>query len=93
MTHFTYFWGEQLFCDIIPNQEKFEDTKGTIRHRKSKKVKQHNGQTKKDKQQSFPKSILYFYALVLVKMAEQRAELKNKLIGILFKDVHINIQK
>jgi hypothetical protein len=30
-------------------QEEFEDTKGVIRIRKSKKNKQHNGQNKKDK--------------------------------------------
>jgi len=29
--------------------EKFEDTKGVIRIRKSKKDRQHNGQKKKDK--------------------------------------------
>ena len=33
----------------IPVQEKFEDTKGVIRIRKSKKNRQHNGQKKKDK--------------------------------------------
>jgi len=32
--------------------EKFEDTKGVIRIRKSKKDRQHNGQKKKDKQRS-----------------------------------------
>ena len=33
-----------------PNlQEEFDDTKGVIRIRKSKKDKQHNGQKKKDK--------------------------------------------
>jgi len=31
-------------------QEEFEDTKGPIRIRKSKKDRQHNGQKKKDKQ-------------------------------------------
>jgi mannose-6-phosphate isomerase-like protein (cupin superfamily) len=31
------------------NQEEFEDTKGTIRNRISKKNRQHNGQKKKDK--------------------------------------------
>ena len=33
----------------IPVQEEFEDTKGVIRIRKSKKNRQHNGQKKKDK--------------------------------------------
>ena len=33
-------------------QEEFEDTKGVIRIRKSKKNRQHNDQTKKDKQRS-----------------------------------------
>jgi hypothetical protein len=32
--------------------EEFEDTKGVIRIRKSKKDKQHNDQKKKDKQRS-----------------------------------------
>jgi peptidyl-tRNA hydrolase len=32
-------------------QEEFEDTKGVIRIRKSKKNRQHNGQKKTDKQQ------------------------------------------
>ena len=31
------------------NQEEFEDTKGEIRNRKSKKNRQHNGQKKKYK--------------------------------------------
>ena len=31
------------------SEEEFEDTKGVIRSRKSKKDKQHNGQKKKDK--------------------------------------------
>ena len=30
-------------------QDEFEDTKGVIRIRKSKKYRQHNGQNKKDK--------------------------------------------
>jgi hypothetical protein len=34
------------------NKEEFEDTKGAIRIRKSKKDRQHNGQKKKDKQRS-----------------------------------------
>ena len=33
----------------IPIQEEFEDTKGAIRIRISKKNRQHNGQKKKDK--------------------------------------------
>ena len=33
-------------------QEEFEDTKGVIRIRKSKKNREHNDQRKKDKQQS-----------------------------------------
>ena len=33
-------------------QEEFEDTKGVIRIRKSKKNGQYNGQAKKDKQRS-----------------------------------------
>ena len=33
----------------IPIQEEFEDTKGVIRIRISKKNRQHNGQKKKDK--------------------------------------------
>ena len=33
-------------------QEMFEDTKGVIRIRKSKKDRHHNGQRKKDKQRS-----------------------------------------
>jgi len=33
-------------------QEECENTKGVIRIRKSKKDRQHNGQTKKDKQRS-----------------------------------------
>ena len=33
----------------ITLQEEFEDTKGVIRIRKSKKNRQHNGQKKKDK--------------------------------------------
>jgi hypothetical protein len=32
------------------DQEEFEDTKGVIRIRKSKKDRQHNGQKKNDKQ-------------------------------------------
>jgi hypothetical protein len=36
-----------LFCK--PKWEEFEDTKGVIRIRKSKKDRQHNGQEKKDK--------------------------------------------
>jgi len=32
--------------------EEFEDTKGVIRSRKSKKDKQHNGQKKKEKSQT-----------------------------------------
>jgi len=35
-----------------PFEEEFEDTKGIIRIRKSKKDRQHNGQKKKDKQRS-----------------------------------------
>ena len=40
-----------LFCNIIIFyiQEKFEDTKGVIRSRKSKKYRQHNGQKNYDK--------------------------------------------
>jgi hypothetical protein len=34
------------------DKEKFEDTKGVIRVRKSKKDRQHNGQKKKNKQRS-----------------------------------------
>jgi hypothetical protein len=34
---------------FIVQQEEFEDTKGVIRIRKSKKDRQHNGQKKKDK--------------------------------------------
>ena len=34
------------------SKEEFEDTKGVIRIRKSKKDRQHNGQNKKDKQRS-----------------------------------------
>jgi len=33
-------------------EEEFEDTKGVISVRKSKKDRQHNGQKKKDKQRS-----------------------------------------
>jgi len=33
-------------------KKEFEDTKGVIRIRKSKKNRQHNGQTKKDKRRS-----------------------------------------
>ena len=33
-------------------QEEFEDTKGVIRIRKSKKNRQHNGEKKQDKQRS-----------------------------------------
>jgi hypothetical protein len=33
-------------------KKEFEDTKGVIRIRKSKKNRQHNGQKKKDKQRS-----------------------------------------
>ena len=36
--------------DVYPMLEEFEDTKGVIRIRKSKKFRQHNGQKKKDKQ-------------------------------------------
>jgi hypothetical protein len=39
----------------IHSQEKFEDTKGVIRSRKSKTDRQHNGQKKKDKQRSTKK--------------------------------------
>jgi len=35
--------------DIYKVQEEFEDTKGVIRTRKSKKNRQHNGQKKTDK--------------------------------------------
>ncbi len=36
--------------DVYPMLEEFEDTKGVIRIRKSKKDRQHNGLKKKDKQ-------------------------------------------
>ena len=35
--------------EVLRSQEEFEDTKGVIRIRKSKKDRQHNGQEKKDK--------------------------------------------
>ena len=38
--------------EIHQNPEEFEDTKGVIKIRKSKKYRQHNGQKKKDKQRS-----------------------------------------
>ena len=41
--------------------------------------------------ESFPQSVLYFYTFVLVKVAEQRAELRT--IHIYPKDVNIKIQR
>ena len=38
-------------CYVL-NEKEFEDTKGVIRIRKSKKNRQHNGQQKKGKQRS-----------------------------------------
>jgi hypothetical protein len=37
-------------CGRFVYQEEFENTKGVIRIRKSKKYRQHNSQKKKDKQ-------------------------------------------
>ena len=39
----------QSFDFSVPDEEEFEDTKGVIRIRISKKDRQHNGQKKKDK--------------------------------------------
>jgi len=39
----TRFWNDHVY------QEEFEDTKGVIRSRNSKKNRQHNGHKKKDK--------------------------------------------
>ena len=52
-----YLLATMKFCPSSPQfvwlttiwQEEFEDTKGVIRIRKSKKERQHNGQEKKDK--------------------------------------------
>jgi hypothetical protein len=44
--------------------EKFEDIKGVIRNRKSKKDRQHNGQDKKYKQQN------KFMVNIILKMVE-----------------------
>jgi len=54
MILFTSIYDIELsFGHLVPNmQEEFEDTKRVIIIRKSKKDKQHNGQTKKDKQRS-----------------------------------------
>ena len=38
-----------FICVPAPLEKEFEDTKGVIRNRKSKKNKQHNGQKKKYK--------------------------------------------
>jgi len=38
---------------LAHSQEKFEDTKGVIRTRKSKKDRQHNGQKKKGQTESY----------------------------------------
>ena len=38
-----------MITDTTVNEEEFEDTKGVIRIRKSKKSRQHNGQKKKYK--------------------------------------------
>ena len=41
-----------IFSSCCSSIEEFEDTKGVIRIRKSKKNRQHNGQMKKNKQRS-----------------------------------------
>ena len=41
----------------LDQEEEFEDTKGVIRIPKSKKHRQHSGQTKKDKQRSTKRNI------------------------------------
>jgi hypothetical protein len=38
-----------LFSSLIPEKEEFEDTKGVIRSRKTKKQRQYNDQKKKNK--------------------------------------------
>ena len=43
---------KNLVLSIFALEEEFEDTKGVIRIRKSKKDRQHNGQKKKNKQRS-----------------------------------------
>jgi len=55
-THFAnrYRWSPKQRLDklIECSIEEFEDTKGVVRIRKSKKDRQHNGKKKKDKQRS-----------------------------------------
>jgi len=45
----TYSVSKHSLCNYEEKKDEFEDTKGVIRIRKSKKNKQHNGQKKKDK--------------------------------------------
>jgi hypothetical protein len=46
------------FCvSYLILQEEFKDIKGVIRSRKSKKYRQHNGQTKNDKDKLFYKTL------------------------------------
>jgi hypothetical protein len=49
-----YIYTNTLFCT-----EKFDDTKGVIRSRKSKKNRQHNDQTKKDKRTMIYKTLQF----------------------------------
>jgi hypothetical protein len=41
----------------LKHKEKFEDSKGVTRRRKSKKDRQYNGQKKRDKKQSIKQSL------------------------------------
>jgi hypothetical protein len=45
--------GFSLQLSLILLLKEFEDTKGVIKIRKSKKDRQHNGQTRKDKRTSY----------------------------------------
>ena len=51
---------KQLPCNIHLSREEFEDTKGAIRNRISKRNRQHNSQKKKDKQRSTKHSYLFY---------------------------------
>ena len=54
---------------FLQNQAEFEDIKGAIRIRKSKKNRQHNGQKKKDKQRfprDFPLFVIIYSSIPLV---------------------------